>query len=182
MNRRPSGLKVSQALIGFLQYKSAEGLASTPMVGYEHDVKSWIEYVGDLDIAEVRSGHLLSFLSYLRTDYVPHRLAGDNSQKLTPKTVYNIYFSLASFFRWASREFGLENPLKSIPRPRLPPDPPVEPFKKEDVELLIKACDFREEADMDRRRKYVAQRSTYSGRASTASKDCLRTNNALFRF
>ncbi len=160
MNRRPSGLKASQALLGFLQYKSAEGLAPTTMVGYEHDVRSWIEYVGDMDIAEVRSGHILSFLSYLRTDYVPHRLARDNSQKLTPKTVYNVYISLASFFRWASREFGLENPMKAIPRPRLPPDPPVEPFKKEDVELLIKACDFCGEAVTGQRRTFIMQRPT----------------------
>ncbi len=159
MNRRPSGLSVAKALIGFLQYKSAEGLAPTTMVGYEHDVKSRIEYVGDMDVADVRSGYILSFLSYLRTDYIPHRLASDHSQKLTPKTVYNIYISLASFFRWASREFGLENPLKSIPRPRLPPDPPVEPFKKDDIELLIKACDFSQEAVTDRRRRFVMRRS-----------------------
>ncbi len=160
MNRRPSGLSVAKALSGFLQYKSAEGLAPTTLVGYEHDVKSWIEYVGDMDVAEVHSGHILSFLSYLRTDYIPHRLAGDNSRKLTPKTVYNIYISLASFYTWASREFGVENPMKAIPRPRVPADARVQPFKKEEVEALIKACDFCDEADTERRRKYVAQRST----------------------
>ncbi len=55
MNRRPSGLKASQALSGFLQYKSAEGLAPSTMIGYQHDVRLWIEYVGETDLAEVRS-------------------------------------------------------------------------------------------------------------------------------
>jgi hypothetical protein len=41
-----------------------------------------------------------------------------------------------------SREFNLNNPIKGIPRPRVPADPPVEPFKNEEIELLIKACHF----------------------------------------
>ena len=160
MNQRPQGLNVSKAMTGFLQYKSAEGLAPVTVTGYERDLKLWIEYQGDLDIITVTSQHILSFLNYLRTEYVPRRIAGDNSRKLAPKTVYNLYVSLASFFTWASREFDLSNPMKNIPRPRVPEDPPVEPFKKEDVELLIKACDFCEEAVTDRRRKFIMQRST----------------------
>lgn len=128
--------------------------------GYERDLKLWIEFVGDMDIVEVETTEILSFMNYLRTGYVPRRITGDNSRKLAPKTVYNIYVSLASFFTWASREFNLNNPMKSIPRPRVPEDAPVEPFKKEEIELLIKACDFCEEAVTDRRRKFIMQRST----------------------
>jgi integrase/recombinase XerD len=36
----------------------------------------------------------------------------------------------------------------------------MEPFKKEEIELLIKACDFCEEAVTDRCRKFTMQRST----------------------
>src|SRR5512147_1434893 len=82
------------------------------------------------------------------------------TKKLSPKTVYNLYISVASFFTWASREFQIDNPVKGVPRPRVPEDAPVEPFKKEEIELLIKACDFCEEAITDRRRKFVMQRST----------------------
>jgi integrase/recombinase XerD len=153
-------LNVSKATIGFLQYKSAEGLSPVTVSGYERDLKLWIEFVGDMDIVEVETTEILSFMNYLRTEYVPRRITGDNSRKLAPKTVYNIYVSLASFFTWASREFNLNNPMKSIPRPRVPEDAPVEPFKKEEIELLIKACDFCEEAVTDRRRKFIMQRST----------------------
>ena len=160
MNQRPQGLNVSKAMTGFLQYKSAEGLAPVTVDGYRRDLKLWMEYQGDLDIAKINSQHILSFLIYLRTEYVPRRIAGDNSRKLAPKTVYNIYVSLASFFTWASREFNLPSPMKNVPRPRVPEDAPVEPFKKEEVELLIKACDFCEEAVTDRRHKFIMQRST----------------------
>ena len=160
MNQRPTGLKVPKAITGFLQYKSAEGLAPVTVSGYERDLKLWIEYQGDVNVGNVQSGNILSFLNYLRTDYVPRRITGNNTRKLAPKTVYNIYVSLASFFTWASREFNLDNPLRNMPRLRVPEDPPVEPFKKEEIELLIKACDFCEEAVTDRRRKFIMQRST----------------------
>jgi hypothetical protein len=97
MNRRPQGLEASKAVIGFLQYKGAEGLAPITVTGYERDLKLWIEHMGDIDVVRITSQHILSFLNYMRTDYVPRRIAGDNTKKLAPKTVYNIYFSLAYF-------------------------------------------------------------------------------------
>jgi len=160
MNHRPTGLIISKAVIGFLQYKSAEGLAPVTVSGYERDLNLWIEYQGDVEIPTIESQHILSYLNFLRTEYVPRRITGNNTRKLAPKTVYNLYVSVASFFSWASREFDMPNPMKNVPRPRVPEDPPVEPFKKEDIELLIKACDFCEEAVTDRRRKFTMQRST----------------------
>ena len=112
MNQRPQGLKVQKAVTGFLQYKSAEGLAPITVSGYERDLKLWIEYQGDVNVCNVQPGNILSFLNYLRTDYVPRRITGNNTRKLTPKTVYNIYVSLASFFTWASREFNLRQPVE----------------------------------------------------------------------
>lgn len=115
MNQRPTGLSATKAITGFLQYKSAEGLAPVTVSGYERDLKLWIEYQGDVNVSKVQSANILASLNYLRTDYVPRRITGKNSRKLAPKTVYNIYVSLASFFTWASREFNLDNPLKNIP-------------------------------------------------------------------
>ena len=41
--------------------------------GYDRDLKLWIEYQGDMDVAQVETTHILSYLSYLRTDYVARR-------------------------------------------------------------------------------------------------------------
>ncbi len=46
MNQRSTGLSASKALTGFLQYKSAEGLALVTAGGHERDLKLWIEYQG----------------------------------------------------------------------------------------------------------------------------------------
>ena len=88
-----------------------------------------------MDVAHVETTHILAYLNYLRTDYVPRRITGNNDKKLSPKTVYNLYISVASFFTWASREFQIDNPVKDVPHPRVPEDPPVEPFKKEEIEV-----------------------------------------------
>jgi hypothetical protein len=65
---------------------------------YDRDLKLWIEYQGAMDVAEVKTTHILAHMNYLRTDYVPRRITGDNDRKLSPKTVYNLYISVASFF------------------------------------------------------------------------------------
>ena len=157
MNQRPTGLNVTKAITGFLQYKSADGLSPVTVSGYERDLKLWIEYLGDMDVGKVETTHILAYLNYLCTDYVPRRITGNNDKKLSPKTVYNLYISVASFFTWASKEFQIQNPVKSVPRPRVPDDMPVEPFKKKEIALLIKACDFCEEAETGRRRKFIMQ-------------------------
>lgn len=36
----------------------------------------------------------------------------------------------------------------------------MEPFKRDEIELHVKACDFCEEGETDRRRKFIMQRST----------------------
>ena len=142
MNQRPQGLNVSKAVSGFLQYKSAEGLATVTVSGYERDLKLWIEYQGDMDIYEIGSSHILSFLNYLRTEYVPRRITGGNFRKLAPKTVYNLYVSVVSFFTWATREFNLSNPMKNIPARQPDGQPGVGPELRIGFERLRGAVEW----------------------------------------
>jgi hypothetical protein len=59
MNQRPQGLLVSKVQTGFLQYKSAEGLAPVTVDGYRRDLKLWMEYQGDLDIGSYLHSHVI---------------------------------------------------------------------------------------------------------------------------
>ena len=101
MNQRPQGLQVSKVMTGFLQYKQAEGLSPATVFNYERDLKLRLKYLGDMDVGLITSTHLLNFVNYLRTEYVPRRIVGDNDRKLSDKTIYNFYMSLSSFFIWA---------------------------------------------------------------------------------
>jgi len=73
MNRRPLGLKLDKALTGFLQHKAAEALSPNTLIAYEHDLKLWIRYAGDVDVCQVTTQNLRAFLAWLHTDYKPHR-------------------------------------------------------------------------------------------------------------
>ena len=132
MNRRSSGLQLSKAVVGFTQYKLAEGLSPNTLVNYEYHLQLWIDYCGDMDVTEVTPRDLRAFLAWLRTDYKPRRRS-KNKRSLSPKTVRNFWATLCSFFTWAQIEFDIENPMKNVPEPRFK-RPPVEPFSKEDVE------------------------------------------------
>jgi integrase len=67
--------------------------------------------------------------------------------------------SLSAFFIWVSREFDLPSPLKAVPSPKVE-EPPIEPFTKEEVEALLKACETSKEVNDLDRRKFAIRRST----------------------
>ena len=94
-------------------------------------------YAGDVEVAHITKQDIEAYLLYLRTEYVPHRFGGD-TRALSPKTLRNVYVTLASFFGWASREFRVENPMKEIPAPRFQ-NAPIEPFTQDDVQRMLKA-------------------------------------------
>jgi hypothetical protein len=55
MNRRPPGLKLSKALLGFWHYKAAEALSPRTLEGYQHDLQKWLDHIGDVDVGEISS-------------------------------------------------------------------------------------------------------------------------------
>ncbi len=120
MNRRPSGLQLSKALVGFLQYKAAEGLSPNTLCNYEDHLTVWLDYAGDIETSQVTSQDLRAYLAWLRTDYKPRRLTGGD-QPLAPKTVRNVWVTLSSFFTWASMES--EHTVSLSPAERVPPGP-----------------------------------------------------------
>ena len=159
MNRRATGLSISKAIPGFINYKSAEGLSPNTIHSYERDLNLWLTYQENIDISKVASRDIRDYLNYLRIEYKPRRITGNNDKKLSPKTIRNVWVTLASFFAWASIEFEITNPIKQVPAPKITVAP-VEPFSKEDIETLLKACDYCEEAQTIDRRKFIMRRPT----------------------
>ncbi len=157
MNRRPPVLVISKAVVGFLQYKQAEGLSPRTVDSYSSDLKLWLEFQEDVDVNKVSAQNVRQYLTFLLNDYVPRRITGNNHIKLSPKTVHNVWITLCAFFHWVSDEFEIPNIMKSVPGPKFQ-EPPVEPFSKEEVEALLKACDYCREAQTERRHKFTMRR------------------------
>jgi integrase/recombinase XerD len=158
MNQRMPGLKLSQAVPGFLQHKAAEALSPRTLECYEQHLRHWQEYAGDVDVGQVTTQNLRAYLAWLRTDYKPRRLTG-GTQPLAPKTIHNFWITLSAFFTWATVEFEFPNPIKAVPAPKFE-EAPVEPFTKEDIEGLLKVCEYCQEAKTNERRRFTMRRYT----------------------
>jgi integrase/recombinase XerD len=159
MNRRSPGLFLSKAIEGFLQYKQAEALSPRTIESYAHDLKLWLEYQKDGDVAKVTTPNLRAYIVYLQTEYKPRRITGGNEKPLSSKTVRNHYISLCAFFHWCADEFQIHNPMGGVPKPKFQ-GAIVEAFSKEEVAALLKACDTCAEAKTDRRKTFVMNRAT----------------------
>lgn len=154
-----TGLSITRAIPGFIQFKSAEGLSPNTLTSYAHDLGLWLEIQGDCDLSQVTTQELREYLNHMRNEYTPRRINGNNEQKLSSKTLRNIWISLSAFFTWASQEFNFSSPMKGVPAPKFT-QAPVETFTKEEIEALLKACEYCQEAQTDQRRKFTMRRPT----------------------
>lgn len=119
MNRRPSGTKLSRAISGFQQFKTAEALSPNTLISYECALHLWFSHVGDVDLKEITTSDVLAYRAWRRVEYKPRRLS-DREGPLSPKTTRNGYATLSAFFKWACAEFNLPNPMEKSPRAAIP--------------------------------------------------------------
>jgi integrase/recombinase XerD len=131
----------------------------------------WLDFQGDHPTSKITltskitPQDLRKYLTYMATEYIPRRLVGKNEINLTPKTISYIFITLCAFFHWASDELEIPNPMKSVPAPKFQ-ERPIEPFSKEEIESMLKACDTCEEAKTEKRNKFTMRRPTaYRDRA-----------------
>ncbi len=154
MNHRPSGsLPVSKAIVGFLNFKTAEGLSDRTIDSYQRQLQKWLEYLGDKEVATITVGELTKYLSWLRNEYVPHSFGG-GKDRLSPKTLRNFWITLSAFFTWASKEFKMINPMKEVPSPKFK-SPPVEPFTQDEMQAMLKVCLYSREVKPGNRKSFV---------------------------
>ncbi|MDX9991197.1 MAG: phage integrase N-terminal SAM-like domain-containing protein [Anaerolineales bacterium] len=154
MNHRPPGsLPVSKAIVGFLSFKTAEGLADRTIDSYQRQLQKWLEYLGDKDVATITVAELTQYFSWLRNEYVPHSFGG-GKDRLSPKTLRNFWITLSAFFTWASKEFKMINPMKEVPSPKFK-SPPVEPFTQDEMQAMLKVCLYSREVKPGNRKSFV---------------------------
>jgi len=163
MNRNPSGLLFSLCIDGFVKYKTAEGLSQRTVDSYEWVLRKWMEKIGDQPVGKITSADVLDYMTYLRTEYVPHTFAKPNpaheapTRKLSPKTLRNHWITFKAFFGWAVAEFKIKNPMEGIPGPRYK-EAPVAAFTQEDLAALLKACVYSREYNPINRHNFVTRR------------------------
>ncbi|HLO28010.1 MAG TPA: tyrosine-type recombinase/integrase [Anaerolineales bacterium] len=77
-NRSPSNsLPLRKAIIGFLNFKTAEGLSQRSVASYQRILEQWADYAEDKKVSQFTDHDINSYLVYMRTEYVPRRFGGD---------------------------------------------------------------------------------------------------------
>jgi hypothetical protein len=66
MNHTPPGFKLSQAIVGFLQVKSAEARSPRTIESHRHHLAEWQTYAGEALVSRITTRDLTACLAYLR--------------------------------------------------------------------------------------------------------------------
>ncbi len=135
-------LKLSQALIGFINHQTAAGLSDSTITEYRYNFKKLdLFFTKNPNIGAITRSDLVGFFAWLRNDYasVPDGVAPRGRIKLSAKTLLNIHTNVSALWRWAVNEgYAKENIVHSIERPKVNA-PVIVPFSRDDIEKLLKA-------------------------------------------
>ena len=164
MNHSPSGsLLLSKAIPGFINYKTAEGLALRTIDSHERLLNKWLEHIGDQEIGKITAQDVVAYLSWLRNEYTPRRYNG-KTHPLSPKSLRNVWVTLSSFYSWAAQELEVDQIMKSVPAPRIKKTP-IEPLTQEEVQRMLKVCIYSREVHPSNRRSFIMRLPSRSPRS-----------------
>jgi integrase/recombinase XerD len=160
-------ITLSQACDGLVRYKSATGMSPNTIRNYRttfaklqayfagHPERSCILSGGpqdtvkgaaqskDPDFDAITRDQLIDFFAWLHDEYLsePDGAAPRGQIKLSPKTILNVHTDLSGLWTWSVEEgFVPANIVRTIDPPD-PKAPVVETLTKEEIDVLLAACD-----------------------------------------
>lgn len=130
-------MRLSQAIDGFMLFKTGEGLSPRTLALYGYHLKQLQMWSSDPPLDELDQAAIAAFLIYLREEYRPTRSGGDTSP-LSSQSIYNAWTALRSFYRWAAGALDAPSPMAGIPRPKVRNEEQA-PFTQDEVKRLLAA-------------------------------------------
>ncbi|NLF00436.1 MAG: tyrosine-type recombinase/integrase [Anaerolineales bacterium] len=140
-------LHLSVALEEYLVARN--DLSPKTLEDYHYYLRRWLEFAGDVDLAEMKRADLERFMAYMRDEY--RTRAG---KPLSQAGLANCWTALRSFWHWASdSRVELANISEGLRAVKVP-EPVVEPFTKDEAQALIEACYRTALAKTEQRRSF----------------------------
>lgn len=137
-------IPLSQAISGFIFYKSATGKSKNTIAEYHVNLRKLRSYIADdPPLCSITRTHLVQFFAWLQNGYQsePDGVAPRGRFSLSQKSILNIHVNLSSLWAWAVEEgYAESNVVRSI-APPVPDLPVIQPFTKDEIAALLKACD-----------------------------------------
>jgi integrase/recombinase XerD len=137
-------LTLSQAIEGMLFYKKASGKSPNTVENYRIQLVKLTTFLpDDPPFTSITRDQLIAFFAWLRDGYIsePNRRIPHPEVKLSAKSLFNIHASLSALWSWAVEEGLVEKNLARTIKPPKVNDPVIEPFTKEQIKAMLKACD-----------------------------------------
>ena len=131
----------SELVEGFLIDCRVRNLSDTTITKYQEAYDLFIEYQGDVDIADITLTDLRKYSLYLqeRNKYSAgnHPWAEEDDEPLSPWTVHHYLRPVRTIFNWAVDEEILEkSPARKLKLPKLPKGR-VDVFSDEEIDELL---------------------------------------------
>ncbi len=137
-------ISLNRAIEGFLLHKRASGRSPHTIRNYRIQLQRLSEWLKDPSLDEVASKDLEAFFVFLQEEYRIRRVGQleISPRSLSSKTCKNAWGALSVFWRWASKEFGIDNPFEVAPVKHH--SKPIQPFSREEVQHLLRTCEETE--------------------------------------
>jgi len=149
---------LSRAIEGFTLWKSASGRSPNTIRDYKNYLSLFSRWAQDPSVDQVTPKLIEGYFNYLQNEHVVRHGSFTTDRRLSPKTISNVWIGFSVFWKWASTEYELPNPFR-IPRIKAY-SKPIHPLSMEEVEKLLKACDYAQERKPGNRSSYQAKRPT----------------------
>jgi integrase/recombinase XerD len=161
-------LTLSQVFTGFIHYKTASGLSEHTIADYHVTRKKVQLYFPDDPVfTSLTRARWIDFFAWLQSEYIsqPNTLIPRRPKPLSAKSVFNIHTNLGSLYAWCvEEEIADRNLIHTIDRPRYE-DPVIEPFSRDEMAALLKAC--------DKTRGWVERDTIHSSRYTAVRDRCI---------
>ena len=155
---RTQPVKLLKALEGFEIARIAEGYSQDTIERYHYCLKLFHRYLGEVELESIEYTDLQSFFHFLRTDYIPNRASG-STEPLSTASMYSVWKAIRSFFNWAEEDMGLARPDTRLKAPRYS-SAEIQPYTQDEIELLLRACEFTLPTAANGRVSYRQRRAT----------------------
>lgn len=119
-------LQLSKALKGYWLDKKLQ-LSKETIKTYKYALNAFVRHQKDKLVNEVTTQDIKTYLIYLAED-----------KKQSKRSINTVLLILSSFFKWSSIEFGIENPVNKIQKPKFTVNK-VEPFTLIELRALLSA-------------------------------------------
>lgn len=152
-------MDIKTALEGFFISRRADGFSESTLSMYRWALNLILGKSLTLEVNEITEKHLVDFWAWVRNDYRPKRKNGDTSP-LVGRSLENIWTASRSFFGWCEGEKIVKSrPDLKIKRPQYT-SVEVQPFSREEVALMLRACERTRVASTTQRTPFTSPRPT----------------------